>query len=267
MPKLSIYTYLFNARIREFDIARSIGSFLAFADEVVVATVPSQDDTYERLLEMQSGNPRLRVLMTNIKVEGNNRFDGDLKTAAMLACTHPIRIIADCDERFVASQRPIWNTLADQLLARADLDGYTLPVVDLYGDARHIRATVNIGLKFRMHKDTVTRRGVPSFAERQRGFLDTSASDTTEPLDKEGNLARFAVVYPNHYLAPSLCYMLNGNAYVIHEGFLDLKRRAKLGREFWKQHWEARSGHEERVAVTEGELSDVLLVTHGLPIE
>ncbi len=263
--KLSIYSYLFNAKVRSFDLDGAIKSFTSFADETVIATLPSEDDTYERLLTWENtlGRDRLKIIMTETAIKGNNRFDGDLKTAALKECSHPIRIIADCDEKFIVSQRPAWDGLAQRLLISRE-DGWLLPVVDLYGSPTHIRSDKPIGLKMRMHKATVTRRGVPAFAERGAGLFDTSQSDSTEPLLASGALASFTCPVSPAYLHPSTCHFLD--TYVIHEGFLDLQRRATLGKTFWKQHWEARSGRTENVATNVTELMDVPLVPHRLKL-
>ncbi len=54
--------------------------------------------------------------------------------------------------------------------------------------------------------------------------------------------------------------------YVIHEGFLDLRRRAELGRTFWKPRWEERSGKPEDVAVDSRQLAGYPLVKHNLAL-
>lgn len=265
--KLSIYAYAFNCRVRSFDLDGALTSFLAFADEVVVATLTEQeDDTLSRLNEWAAQSEgRLKVVPVSMNLKANNRFDGDLKTAALKECTHPVRIIADCDERFVASQRPLWDGLATQLLANPRHDGWMIPVIDLYGDTEHIRADQPIGMKLRMHKDTIVRRGVPRFAERGGGLFDTSQSDSTEPLTKGGDLGMWLPTVGRGSLQPNLCgRALKGAPYVVHYGFVDLQRRAELGRTFWKEHWERRSGKPERVATSVAELTDVPLVKHGL---
>lgn len=263
--KLSIYTYLFNSS-KAWDLDATVANFLSFADEVVIATLADQeDDTLDRLLaHTTTSGDRLKVVVVPMDIKTNNRFDGDLKTAALQQCTHPIRIIADCDERFVPSQRPIWDNLAIRLLSNPHMDGWLIPVIDMYGARHLVRADQSIGVKMRMHKDTVVRRGVPRFAERGGGLIDTSQSDTTEALLADGNLARFGAAHPQHLLHPSTCAMLD--AFVWHEGFLNLSRRAELGRTFWKRHWELRSGHDEKVATSLGELLDVPTVPHNLPI-
>ncbi len=271
-PQLSIYTYAFGARRAKLDLDAAIANMTTFADEVVIATLAAQeDDTLDRLRAWEAAlntfGPRLKVVVVDTDITTNNRFDGDLKTAALqaCACTHPIRIIADCDERFVAAQRPMWDDLARQLLANPQLDGWLIPVVDLYGGLDTIRADRPIGLKLRMHKATIVRRGVPASAERGAGLFDTSQSDSTEPQLADGSLGAWAYAVLPTLLQPHLASLLN--VWVQHNGFIDLAARAELGRTFWRQHWEARSGRPEKVATTVAELSEgVPLIPHGLPI-
>lgn len=266
---LSIYSYLFAARLRDFDLDGTIANFTAFADEVVLATLAKQeDDTLERLQVHAAANPRVKVVVSEIDPLKDNRFDGNLKTLAMKACSKDnLLVIADCDERFLPSQRPAWDQLGQRLLATKGLDGWLIPVIDLWGDRSTIRADKPIGLKFRMHKHTVERRGVPKAAECAEGLLDTHQSDTTEPLDRMGQLCQFAPCVTNPaLLQPQLAQMLNGTPYVIHEGFLDLQRRAKIGREWWKKRWEERSGKPEDVAVDSAALKGYPVVKHHLPL-
>jgi hypothetical protein len=266
--KLSLYGYVFRARAAGLDLDATIANFTAFADETVIVTLAGQDDdTVSRLLAYEDYlSHKLKVLVVDMDIDKNNRFDGDLKTIAMQACTHPVRIIADCDERFIARQRPRWDDLACQLLANPQLDGWMIPVLDLYSHADYIRLNEAIGLKFRMHKASVVRRGVPAFAEKGGGLIDTSRSDTTEPCLVDGSLANFTCPYDRSLLHPSTCRLLADDCYVIHQGFIDLQKRAELGRTFWRKHWELRSGREERVATRIEELVDVPVVKHGLPL-
>lgn len=256
--KLSAYLYLFNARLREFDLDGMVANFTAFFHETVVATIPSQDDTYERLKEWerQYGSDRFRVIMTEVQLS-NNRFDGDLKTAALQACSKSTSedprcyVIMDGDERVPLSQRHLWRATAKKLVSQSVVDGVLVSVVDLWGDETH--AKPEMGVKFRMHRDTVVKRGVLPEAERDNGLFDTSKSDSTEPLLANGQLARFTLPTPN---------ML----YVLHYGHLDVARRAKLNREFWHEHWKNRSGEEPTMMLDEKEAESVVAVEHGLPL-
>lgn len=264
----SIYSYLFNARIRQFDLDGVVKNFTDFGDEVVISTLAAQeDDTLDRLLKYEDAlEGRLKVVVVDMDIEKNNRFDGDLKTAAMQACTHPVRVIADADERFVLKQRHRWDDLARRLLDSPHLDGWLIPVVEPYGHLDYIRDDQSLGVKFRLHKTTVVRRGVPSFAEKGQGLFNTAESDSTEPLRVDGSLASFLCPYDRSLLHPSICRLLEKECYVVHYGFVNLERRAELGRTFWAKHWRNRSGHDENVATRVQDLMGVNLVKHHLPL-
>lgn len=259
--KLSSYSYLFNARKHAFDLDGMVTNFTSFFDETVVATLDSQeDDTLFRLLDWQLklGEERFRVIVSPIDINKSNRWDGDLKTAALSHCSKSTAqdprcyVIMDGDERIVSRYRPLWDAAGIALHAQPDVDGLLIPVIDLIKDERHARP--NIGYKFRMHKDTVVRRGVIPEAELGNGLFSTERSDSTEPILANGQLARFV---PLKNGVPIM---------VFHYGHLDAERRAKLNREFWREHWKARSGEEPKMALEASEVENEVAVEHGLEL-
>jgi hypothetical protein len=264
--KSSIYCHAFNLTTYPFSVEAALRNFCAFADEVVVATLPCEDKSPELLNALAAQLPNLRVVVTDIKLS-DNRFDGKLKTAALRATTHPIKIIADCDERFIIGQKALWQSWFQVLLREEQLDGFMIPVIDLWGAPNQIRGDRDIGQKFRVHKATVVERGVIAQAERGSGYYDTSMSDSTEPLLAGGSLAHFSSVVPKMYLMPLFSRMLAESPYVVHHGYLSLEDRAKINREFWKEKWEERSGHPENVETEVNALRRAPTVDHGLPIE
>ncbi len=269
--KLSIYFYLFNAQIRQFDLDTCINNFCEFADEVICATIPSEDETLSLLKkhEKEKGADRFKVVETNISLS-NNRFDGDLKTAALRACKQEadrLYCIADADERFVKSNKDKWERWSSILLT-APLDGLLIPVIDLFGAEDTIRSDRDIGQKFRLHKNTVKSRGVIPQAEVAGGFINTKMSDTTEPLDTFGRLANFqSVVYP-YQLLPAISMELVKGPYCLHLGSLSLERRAKINKEFWQAKWQDRSKSTiNDIATDVRELQSAKTQKHGLPLE
>lgn len=274
-PKLSIYFYLFLARKNDFDLDGTIQNFTDFADEVVCATIQlPDDDTPVRLAEWENklGSSRFRVVATDIKLS-NNRFDGDLKTAALRGCTKStpeqprVYAIADADERFAPSNRPKWDEAAANLMRLPQYDGFMIPVVDLYQDEYHVRSDQLFGYKFRLHKDTVAKRGVMPEAEMGNGLFRTDMSDSTEPLNANGTLARFVpIMHDQQHRWPSVSSCLNNYPYVFHYGHLDKERRARLNREFWREHWKARSGWEPVMPLKAEEVEKVPLVRHQIAL-
>lgn len=263
--KATIYCYGFNLARFSIPYRAALTNFCAFADEVICATIPDEDDSPRLLRELAAELPNLRVIESDVKLN-DNRFDGKLKTAALAAATHPIRIIADLDERFPLSQRAIWQTLYARLLNRGDIDGFLIPVLDLYGSPTRIRADTQIGQKFRVHKASVVSRGVLPEADHGARF-DTSKSDSTEPLARNGRLANFASITSATSLYPILARSLVNTPYVIHEGYLDLEARARINAEFWKKAWEERSGRPENVKTDVNALREIPTIEHGLPLE
>lgn len=259
--KLSAYGYLFNARVREFDLDGMVKNFTDFFDETVIATLPhssQEDDTLFRLEDWQLklGEDRFRIVVCpSIDISKTNRWDGELKTVALQACSKSTLadprcyVIMDGDERIPLSQRDNWIRVANGLCRLTQLDGALVPVIDLIGDEYH--AKPQMGYKFRIHKDTIVSRGVIPSAEYGNGLFDTSKSDSTEPLRADGQLGSF---------------MSADSLYVLHYGHLDAERRARLNRDFWREHWKNRDGKEPNMALEAEQIRDVAAVRHNLPL-
>jgi hypothetical protein len=265
--KISAYGYLFNARKYGFDTEKTVANFCAFFDEVICATVSSEDDTREVLAELEVNYPNFRVIDSKIKIAGNNRFDGQLKTLAMNECKNTLRCIVDFDESFPLSNRDKWDKYCELLINNKFIDGFLIPSVDLHGSEDKIRSDVAVGQKFRLHKDTVHERGVPFFAQRNSGLFDTSRSDSTEPLNGNGELSNFQAIVPQIILNPMFVDQLVDFPYSLHYGNVDLERRAKIGKDFWKERWEERSGREENVATSKNQLDSAPVIFHNLPLQ
>jgi hypothetical protein len=263
--KASAYFYLFNVKRFSFPYREAVANFCTFFDEVICATIKDEDDSASLLHALALEFPNFHVVETDIKL-GDNRFDGKLKTEALKRCTHPIRVIMDGDERVALSNKPKWREAYARLLNSPGVDGLLVPVIDEWGARDQINVEKDIGQKFRIHKDTVVTRGVIPSAELSGGRFDTSRSDSTEPLLTNGSLANFVPFVPRMAFTPMLASMLAGYPYVLHEGYLDLQARIKLNTEFWKGHWENRSGHEERVETNLLNLSRAATIPHGLPL-
>ncbi len=270
--KLSIYFYLFNAELRQFELDQCINNFCSIADEVVCATIPSEDNTLERLKlhEKEKGKDLFKVIESNVSLS-DNRFDGKLKTVALKGCKQNdnkrLYCIMDADEYIPLSNKSKWENWGE-LLLKSSLDGLLIPVIDLFKDKDSIRADRDIGQKFRLHKNTVTSRGVIPQAERQNGFIDHTMSDTTEPLNFMGDLANFQSCVSPGELQACISFGLSKYPYVIHTGSLDISRRAKINKEFWKQHWQNRTVETINDIVTEErELIPIKTIRHSLALK
>lgn len=261
--KFSIYFHLFNAIENSFQYKEAIDNFLSFADEVVCATMPSRDETLEELKKIAAAHSNFKLVETNINIT-DNRFDGKLKTAALEKTTHPIKIIADADERFVLSGKDQWQYYATLLLQQR-YDGFLIPVVDLWGDELKIRRSKDIGQKFRMHKGTIVSRGVIPQAELGNGLFDPTISDNTEPLNQNGQLGLFGSIIDSFQLKAENAWMLGKTIpYVLHYGYLDFQKRVDLNKAFWDDKWKSYSGKKQNVTTDIETLKAEKTITHRL---
>ena len=268
--KTSIYCHMFNVASPQcnFDYRAAVQNFAQFADEVVCATFPCEDKSEELLLALQDEFKNFRVIITDISPKNHVRWDGLLKTAALQATTNPVKIIMDGDERIPLSNKPMWDLMATLFMETGqNIDGVFIPSLDCWGDPKKIRVAVNIGQKFRMHKDTIKSRGVVPWAENGDGTWDATKSDNTEPLREDGSLGLFGQVVPSHLLNPVFSPGLSRFPYVLHYGYVSLEARIKLNKIFWKDTWASYSGHEENVATELAELEKEPTIEHGLPLE
>ncbi len=173
----------------------------------------------------------------------------------------------DGDERLVLAQKTLWEKHYEYLLGMHDVDGFMIPTLDLWGSEKHIRTNHPIGQKFRLHKESIVKRGVLPQAENGDGTFITAYSDSTEPLNQYNNLGRFASLVNQQSLMPFFSRSLVNTPYVLHRGTLNFERRAKIGREFWREHWERRSGKKENVVTSDAVLAAEATIEHGLPLE
>lgn len=268
IASLSIYGSIFNATIGQFDLERMVDNYFQFAPEVCLATAPSKDDTAERLAKLQSKHSGLKVINTTIDVVADRRFDGNLKTAAMRACNNPVRMIMDLDEVLLDTpvQHDLWDMFVAYMAGTPAADVALIPVLDLYGSRETIRNS-NLGVKFRLHTARVHARGVPSFAELGDGRFDPTKSDGTETINADGTLCTmFQAADPRVLTPANAAALAEAVPMVIHEGFLDLQRKALLGKQFWKDKWDSYDGSTQDVKTDAAQFDLTGLVRHGITL-
>ncbi len=270
--KTSIYFSAFNLIKNKFPYEENLKKACAFADEVVVAQnmTPEEakngkdDGSCDKLISFRDQYPNLKLVWTQFSY-GDIRFDGAIKNAALQATTHPVKIQMDLDEYIPLSQKPKWEVFAAQMMAYGPVQCLMIPTLDLYGDEKKIRAHSQIGLKFRMHKEGMTR-GIMKDAWRGTN-INTSMSDTTELLDVNGNVPYSVRVAPAEFHNPVLAFGLTDFIYTVHEGYLSFEHRVNINKAIWKKAWEDRSGHAESTPTDISQLIHVPTVEHGLPLE
>jgi hypothetical protein len=262
----SIYVSLFNLEKHNFPWRESAENFVQFAGEsgeVVLAVNKSEDNSLVLVQEFAAQHKNVVIIETNFSYE-DIEFDGKIKNAALQATTKPVKIQMDADEIIPLSQKTKWEMYARELLKNPQIDCWMIPTLDVYGSMDKIRSDVQIGQKFRMHKEGFFR-GVINSA-RRGDKIDTSKSDTCEIINANGDLARCASFISPIVLNPIFADQLSDYIFTVHLGFLNFEHRLNINNKLWKSHWELRSGHEENVITEKNKLASGPTCFHNLPL-
>lgn len=272
---LSIYTAFYNVEAMQFAWRDALENWLTFlrGGQLVLAINTSTDETprlvREWIAAWQEKNPdsttKVDIVETAIPYD-DPTFDGQIKAAALAGCTEPFAVLLDADERLYPFQYRHWISLTRQFAENPQLDALLIPVVDLLGDEGHYKS---VGSKFYLHRNrSDITRGVVKAARRPDGSIDTSVSDTTEPIYKEsGELIRagrlVAAEFPDWMVMGQL---ESGEIpMVLHLGWMDVEQRLRQA-EFWAPVWTARRGGENpEPKLTLEQLESMPRTRHYLP--
>jgi hypothetical protein len=245
----SIYTTLFNFKSFSFNPKDVLANFSVWADEVVVATIEDDDNTYKSLLELTRFFPKLKVIKTNLQ-RFTPTFDGDLKNAALQATTGDILLQLDFDEKMSTHNLLMWDKLSEMILSNKDIKAAFIPSINLYGDKQHFSSFTS---KWYLHKRGL-KRGVVNFAKKADGTHDIGKSDSCELLDQDGNLVQTFRFFDESLFdsKESAAQFLKDQdlPYVIHYGWIDLHRRADINKQFWKNQWSAEAGQDVDIPIS-----------------
>ena len=262
--KKSIYSTLFNYKTNKFNVDEHLVNFSVWPDEVVVATIEDEDDTYGFLQEKKKEYPKLKVIKTKLK-RFTPTFDGELKNAALQACSGDILLQLDFDEKMSVFNVGEWDSLAEILLLSEDFSAAMVPSLNLFGSEESFSSFTQ---KWYLHKRGLYR-GVVNFAKNSNGTHDTNKSDSCELIDANGDLVP-SMRYFDEDLFKSkygACEFIKEHKlpFVFHYGWIDLDRRVELNKNFWKKQWSAEAGKEVSVVLDKNEVGfDKFL--HGLTI-
>ena len=253
----SVYTQFYNVEKFNIDFKSAITNFCEFLtkdDEVVITVNTSEDNTLNKIITFVASLP---VRYPNVEIVpcdfsyNDIEFDGKVKNHALQATHNSIKIQMDGDERFDLNQKDQWRKAGKSLeMNKEYISGWMMNSLDLWGSLKHARKNQPIGVKFRMHIGGI-QRGVQRTAWSEDGkSFDTSKSDSTEPIDKNGDLIQNFAHFPD--------------LYTLHLGYVDYSYREEIDK-FWNPHWTLRSGNEKKEdAVTKESLAKVEICEHNL---
>ena len=254
--KISIYTSLFNIPKYFPKFRENFTNYLLLADELVIATIKDNPEDYALLIEESKKDSRIKVILTDL-VKFHPDFDGALKNAALQECSGDILIQLDGDEKISDYNVEEWRKYCEQLLKNPYFQAYYVPSINLHKDVTQFSS---IGQKWYVHKRGLFR-GVVKFARRADGTHDTSASDSCELIDKQGNLVLTGEIAPrNRFSLEEYAEWLKSNnlPVIFHYGYSDLDRRIEINRDFWQKMWSAEEGKKVEIPLDLNGLNKII---------
>jgi hypothetical protein len=254
----SLYVSAFNIECGMFDWKDTLDKFSNFATELVVGTTnDSKDNTINLLKDYVDSKDNVKLVETDYRLD-SALFDGQIKDAALQETTQPGKILLDLDEIIPLSQKNLWIKYFNILQKSPDIDGFLIPSINLCGSMNTYK---DIGYKFYLHKDGL-KRGVWKYAINKDESIDIMKSDTTEPLDKFGNLGKFSML-PNNIET-----LRTGEVpYVFHKWAVDVDKRIEQNK-FWKPVWENRARKEvSNIVLDKKNIENIEVLEHNLPLE
>ena len=263
MTKISLATSAFNIVKNDFDIEDAIKNWSHFVDEIVIATIPSEDNT-EELLDQVKDQSEIKIKI--VKLDDSTDvigWDGRIKNAAHQAATHDIVVQVDLDER-MGGRTELWRDIAKNLLASKDrIKSLMIPSINLFGG---YYTYSDISKKWYMCVKDGVQRGVVNFAKTEEGF-DRTKSDSTEAIDEDGNLVPSSDIVQCTGSWSNLEYCKKRMPFIWHLGYLSLSRRTKLNKEFWKEKWDSYGEGESDVIVDIESFEKKEVFEHKLEID
>ena len=270
--KISVYSSLFNVENGLFDIDEALKNWSKYADEIVIATFPDQEEKVKNLNEIKYfgflnerkslyKNCSVKVVSEETSLD-DPLFDGKLKNAALQACSNEIVIQQDFDER-IGGDKHYWKDLAENILEIRIPLGCYIPVIDLYKDLDSYKS---VNMKWYIHTKAGTKRGPVNFAIRNDGTIDVTKSDTCELINHNGDLISstadlsFKTKSEGKAFSPQF-------PHIVHLGYLNLENRVENNK-FWSEIWSARNGKKVEVATDVASLEkEAEAKPHGLKRE
>jgi len=261
----SIYTSLFNYSPEKFDIVDTFSNWSRYADKIVIATFPEQEDEilkviwkdwYNGNILLEDGTSKAFIDVVSCETSLDDPFfDGKLKNAALQACKTELVIQQDMDE-CIGGNLDIWRRYGDALLKNKDnYKALMIPVIDLYKNYGHYKS---IGYKWYLHLKEGCFRCPVNFAKKEGGIIDTDKSDTCELVDGNGNLVP-SVQLTDFVEKANLAF-----PHIIHLGYLDLDKRVENNK-FWQPIWSARKGEIVDVPTDIDSLNQFPYYKHNFP--
>ena len=266
----SIYSIAFNVVKNDFAYEEAIENFCNFAEEVVVAVNKSDDNTWEEFKRLDEKYNNLKIIPAAVDLD-DPRLDGKLFNLALQATTQEFKILGGLDHRFCLYQKPEWEQAAYKLRF-TELDGFLIPVLDLWGDERSVRwdDESNVQMMWFLHKGGLCR-GVANQARLSDGTYDPTKCDSSSLIHENGDVAKAQpyLLGSIKSLEEYLNTLSKQNLFVYHTGYANFDTRVKVNKDIWQKQWEEirpKEKKENLIAVTTQELGKHKTYKHNLKL-
>lgn len=270
---ISIVSSWFNVERMKFPWRDTLKNWVEFIGpgpgQIAIAVNTSDDNTANLVRDFAKGliDPRNRITVDVVEISipyTDPEFDGKGKAAAVAAATQPYVVLLDGDERIPTNQRHLWANLMGELERNRSIDGFMIPVVDLFGDERHYK---KIGSKWYLTRNSPNiTRGVWKGGYREDGTIAINRSDTCECIYAD---TRDLIRAP-HLLMPGLPDFMTMSSletgqvpFILHYGWINKEQRLRQSG-FWGPIWSARSGSDVKTESTIEDLEKIRPIRHNL---
>lgn len=258
VPTLSGYTTTRNCISQKYPYESTISSMLDFCDEVVVMDGGSDDGTFERLQDIASENPKLKVYRADMQWDSKRfaLFDGMLKSMAREACTMDFCWQMDSDEVVHETDFEKIKKILGTFPANIDL--LALPVIEFWGGPDKVRMDVN-PWKWRLSRNKkYIGHGVPGDlrVQEENGYYSKMGSDGCDYINKQ-TLER--IIFANFYTPATevekrkamkdplakegyqkwFDLIVESLPCVYHFSWWDIERKIHTYKNYWQKHWES----------------------------
>ena len=259
-PSISGYTTTLDCIKHQYPYEDSIRSMVGFCDEVVIVDGGSKDGTWERLQEMASNDPRIK-LVRNERDWSHKRFavfDGDQKAVARSHCTGDFCWQMDADEVLPESD---WTKVRDLCKSFPKTSNLVcLPVVEFWGSKEKVRMDIT-PWKWRLSRNLPhITHGIPAqlrmtdsegnlYARQGTDGCDYIHVSTGDPIPcanfytEEAHRARIAAIggHPEalHAYQSWFKHVVSSLPSPRHYSWFNMERKIRTYRDYWQRHWES----------------------------
>ena len=256
-PTISGYTQTRNCIEQNYPWEQSIKSLLGFCDEVVIVDGGSTDGTWERLLELQQFDRRIKPFQVarNWNDKRFALFNGQQKAEARAKCISDFCWQVDIDEVVHEDDYAKVIDLIKKFPKGVDL--IALPVIEYWGGPEKVRVDIN-PWKWRLSRNNLNiTHGLPLSHRRfdEEGTMYSAGSDGDDYIYKdslenvpcvtfytaEANAARLSALEGNTPALAAYETWLNQVVEqlpgVYHYSWYNLERKIRTYKGFWSKHW------------------------------